>query len=75
MFSNECQLYLKNAELPQARTVTHHHCSNTLFNLGWIHNNRWNEIEKDVIAVSAPTVWMRESYFQLVHGFQQQSFT
>lgn len=43
--------------------------------LGWIHNNSGHKIEEDMIAVSAPGLWVTESNLQLVHSFQQNSLS
>lgn len=68
------KLNLENAEFPQTRTVTHHHGPNTLFYFRRVHNDRWDEIKEYMIAICATAVWVGKGHFQLIHGFQQQSF-
>lgn len=63
------ELGLKHAQLPETRTVPHHHAGYGLLDLGGIHDDRRNEVEEDVVAICSFRLWMREGHLQFVHGF------
>lgn len=43
--------------------------------LCWVHNNSWNEIQENMIAISPFRLGMWKGNFQFIHGFEKHSFS